>query len=135
VQPLGKLPQMYIILIEPGVEVPEKKTAWMYKNYDSIQSPTHGNINNIIDAVGKKDTFLIAKSIFNAFEQVNVPEYKISKELIQQLKEEGCINATLCGSGPTVFGISDDPEKLKSIAAKIKYKSIITSIEDVYQDE
>jgi len=121
------IPKFNIILIQPEIKLPDKKTQWMYSNYDNMIKKELGDIKKMISALSEGNQGQFFSSIYNTFTQLPVSEYDVSRELILNLERLGCKKASLCGSGPTVFGICDDVTILNKIQNKFPNISSITS--------
>ena len=59
----------------------------------------------------------------NIMEEVVIEEYPIVGELKKEMIRYGALGSIMSGSGPTVFGLFDDEEKLLRCKNHLKRKS------------
>ncbi len=103
VERIYNIPQFFVIIINPGFEI---KTSEAYSDI---------NLNE----VGKKNaTRKIIKQfnpelLHNDFEDSILRKYPDIKKIKDMLIKNKALNALLCGSGASVFGIFDDETKAK----------------------
>ncbi|MBI2659827.1 4-(cytidine 5'-diphospho)-2-C-methyl-D-erythritol kinase [Candidatus Woesearchaeota archaeon] len=93
-----------VMLINPGFRV---STKWAYSAFDK-QRPrikTNANVNALVKAIEKKDIKEIANNLHNDFETIITKKYRIVNEIRNNLLRNDALNASVSGSGPTVFGI------------------------------
>lgn len=98
-----------ILLVNPGIEV---STEYVYKNLKIKKSPIL-DMEKIILDIEKDDMKSLGRDIKNIMEEVVTKEYPIIKEIKKEMKRCGALGALMSGSGPTVFGLFDDKDKLK----------------------
>jgi 4-diphosphocytidyl-2-C-methyl-D-erythritol kinase len=117
---LKKAFSVKIVLINPGFAV---STKWAYSAFDR-QKPkikTDANIKDLIKALEKKDINAIADNIHNDFEPVIAKKYKIINEIKTNLLRNDALNATISGSGPTVFGVFNSIYEAREAFFKMQY--------------
>ena len=109
-----------IVLINPGFRVP---TKWAYSAYDRHKPKTKANadIASLIKAIEKKDIKEIARNVHNDFEPIVTKKYKMINEIKTNLLRNDALNATISGSGPTVFGIFNSIYEAREAFFKIQY--------------
>lgn len=112
--PLPSIPSCYILLVKPDISV---STKFVYENLDLAEHITHPDIDEIIDAINKKNLNHLIKNLGNVLETVTTKEYPIIKEIKEKMLELGALGSMMSGSGPTVFGIFTE----KKIAQKALY--------------
>ena len=109
-----------IVLVNPGFRV---STKWAYSAFDK-QKPKikfKASIDDLIKAIEKKDIKEIANNLHNDFEPIISKRYKILSEIKTNLLREDALNATISGSGPTVFGIFNSIYEAREAFFKIQY--------------
>ena len=60
----------------------------------------------------------------NVLESVTCPAYPVIDEIKAQMMKNGAVNAMMSGSGPTVFGIFDDPDKAEFARDQLKISGL-----------
>ena len=63
---------------------------------------------------------MIAGNLGNVLESVTIPEYPVIAQIKKVMMEYEALNAMMSGSGPTVFGLFDDPGKARAAYQKLK---------------
>ncbi|MBI3035123.1 4-(cytidine 5'-diphospho)-2-C-methyl-D-erythritol kinase [Candidatus Woesearchaeota archaeon] len=109
-----------IVLINPGFRV---STRWAYSTFDR-QRPrikTKADMKNLIKAIEKKDIKEIANNLHNDFEPIVTKKYKVISEIRSNLLRNDALNASVSGSGPTVFGIFNSIYEAREAFFKIQY--------------
>lgn len=97
-----------VLLVNPGIEV---STEYVYKNLEIKKSPKV-NMKNIIKYIEKDDILSLGENIENIMEDVVMKKHPIIEEIKRDMKNCGAVGALMSGSGPTVFGLFDDKDKL-----------------------
>lgn len=137
--PLNPMPDCSILLIKPDISV---STPVVYRGLDeraltvSAQSghPTddinaalgyisHPDINAQLKALSSNDLHALCANMGNLLEPVTCAAYPVITEIRSAMIEEGAISAMMSGSGPTVFGIYDDPDKAAHALRVLREKS------------
>ena len=109
-----------IVLINPGFRV---STKWAYSAFDR-QKPkikTKADVNALVKAIEKKDIKEIANNLHNDFEPVVFKKYKFLSEIKNDLLRNDALNATISGSGPTVFGVFNSIYEAREAFFKMQY--------------
>ena len=109
-----------IVLINPGFRV---STKWAYSTFDR-QKPkikTKADIRNLVKAIEKKDIKEIANNLHNDFEPIVTKKYKVINEIKSNLLRNDALNASVSGSGPTVFGIFNSIYEAREAFFKMQY--------------
>ena len=101
--PLPPVPQGYVLVGKPGVNV---STKFVYGRLDAANLKEHPDIDGMVAALGQKD-----------LRQVD----EIKKSMVRW----GALNALMSGSGPTVFGLFDDREKAEYASEKLKKSRLV----------
>jgi 4-diphosphocytidyl-2-C-methyl-D-erythritol kinase len=102
---------MWIVLVNPGFEVP---TKWVYQSLNLPLTNTAATYS-IPTFSGVRD---LAAALSNDLEKVTVTRYPVLAELKGFLLRQGAIGSLMSGSGPTVFGLFDnEPDAIKAEGA------------------
>ncbi|WP_353095553.1 4-(cytidine 5'-diphospho)-2-C-methyl-D-erythritol kinase [Tissierella praeacuta] len=97
-----------ILLVNPGVGV---STADVYKNL-KLNSRSRMNVEKIISSIENDDIKSLANSMTNIMEEVVIEKLPIIFEIKKDMMTYGALGSLMSGSGPTVFGLFDDLDKL-----------------------
>lgn len=112
---------LYIVLVNPGIRI---STKWAYDTFDKEKKLELNTIDVDIDSyINQKETILLSeirKYIYNRFDSIICKEYPIISRIKDHLKELGAFNATISGSGPTVYGIMENKRKALEVFNKLK---------------
>ena len=112
--PLPPLPPCTVVLSKPQRAV---STAEAYAEADHTRL-YHPNWLRMLDACAAADLDAICKEAGNVFEQiVDVPERVSIKQVMRRHHTKLC---QMSGSGPTVFGLFDDPEAAAACADELR---------------
>ncbi len=104
IEPVKKPHKMNVILINPGFKIETKN---VYKWYDAAKrkSKKKPSVQGIVGAMEKNNIDAFADSAYNDFDDVLCKKYPILKEIKTNLLRNRALNASISGSGPTVFGV------------------------------
>lgn len=111
--PLPKMPDAYILLVKPNINV---STGTVYERIDSAPVINRPDTNAMIDALRAQSVAGIADNLCNVMEAVTEKMYPVIGGIKQKMILNGALGSVMSGSGPTVFGIFDDFEKAKASA-------------------
>lgn len=111
--PLPKMPDAYILLVKPNINV---STGTVYERIDSAPVIDRPDTNAMIDALRAQSVAGIADNLCNVMEAVTEKMYPVIGGIKQKMILNGALGSVMSGSGPTVFGIFDDFEKAKASA-------------------
>jgi len=100
--PLGPPPPTWVMLVNPGFEVP---TGWVFANLNLRLTKSSNNIKLPTLEDWADDRTLIGPSLDNDLESVTVGRYPVIGEIKRKLLGLGADGALMSGSGPTVFGL------------------------------
>ncbi len=115
--PLPPMPKCYVLIAKPPISV---STKLVYEKLDSHEIENHPDIDGILGGLKEQDLYKVASCMGNVLEKVTIEEYPVIEEIKEVMKKEGAINAMMSGSGPTVFGLFDDKNKVREAGEKIK---------------
>lgn len=115
-----------ILLVNIGVEVP---TEYVYKSLNLNNRNLVVDVDKLIGYIDRDDLKKVAENMGNKLESVVIKEYPIIEIIKEEMVKLGALGALMSGSGPTVFGIFDDENKLYSCKERMerKYKKVIVT--------
>lgn len=105
----------HILLCNPGIEI---STAYAYSKVQLGEERL--DVDKLISCIEREDLHCVAKNLGNKMETLIIQEYPIIDKIKSTMIESGALGALMSGSGPTVFGIYDDEEKLLFTKDKLK---------------
>ena len=76
-----------------------------YEALDAQEIAVHPDIDGIIAGLESGDLRAITDAMGNVLENVTIPMHPVIKEIKNEMKAAGALNAMMSGSGPTVFGL------------------------------
>ena len=117
---IAQVPDCYVLIGKPGIGV-STKTAYESLQLDKIQSGMirdieNGNLLAMTDKMG------------NVFESGIIGKYPVIGEIKDLMEANGALKAMMSGSGPTVFGIFDDREKMEAAAAVLRQSNLAKTV-------
>ena len=115
--PLKPFKDKFILLGNPGIGI---STAYAYSKLDTMVERI--DIDNIISCMNNEDLPCVAKSMKNIMEPYIIKENPIIGEIKRSMIKHGALGALMSGSGPTVFGLFDDKEKMIFAHRKLSEK-------------
>lgn len=122
---ISPIPKSYILIGKPGVTV-STKMAYENLNLGSIEN--HPDIDGMIGDIQKGNLYEMTEKMGNVFEPGIIREYPVIQDIKNLMEENGALRAMMSGSGPTVFGIFDDKEKLKRATVKLKESRLARTV-------
>lgn len=109
----------YMVIIKPKISC---NTREMYKRIDEEnQIKKIDKTNEIVRALQKNDTKLIANNLYNSFEDV-MQDKKIMQIIKDELIKNGAIGSLMTGSGSCIYGIFEDKQMAKYAYKRLKEK-------------
>ena len=131
--PLPQIPQCQVLIAKPGISV---STKVVYESLDAMElkQEDHPDIDGMIEAINRQNIHEIAGKFGNVLELVTAGKYPVIGEIEQVMKEEGAVNAMMSGSGPTVFGIFDNRDKMAAAARSLRKSGLAKTVfaTDIY---
>jgi len=110
------------------IAVPDEKkpsTAWAYSVVDEKEiGKNMQKYERLLEGLNKADVALVAENIWNDFERPVSRHYPVVVEIKKLMLENGALNATLAGSGLSVFGIFPDKKSLKNAGRRLEKTGI-----------
>ena len=111
----------WILIGKPGINV---STKFVYGNLHLDEVTEHPDIDGMVQAIRNHDLYGITDRMGNVLESVTCPAYPVIDEIKAQMMKNGAVNAMMSGSGPTVFGIFDDPDKAEFARDQLKISGL-----------
>ena len=123
-----------MVIIKPKICCNTKEMFERLDTQDNIKQLNTSE--NIIKALKNKDIKLLAKNLYNVFEEV-IPEKESIKNIKKELIKNGALNALMTGSGSSVYGIFEDKQSAKKayMELKDKYETYICTSYNVKKEE
>lgn len=108
----------HILLINPGFAV---STEEVYKKLNLGCTKTT-DMKGIISAMENNDLEYLVNNMVNEMEMVVIADHPIVGQIKNDMLECGAMEALMSGSGPTVFGLFKEEEKLDYCKEKLSNK-------------
>lgn len=113
---LPDIPRVTFLIAKPPVSV---STQEAYRDFDSLKTVKHPDIDAQTDAIYKGDIREITALCGNVLETVTAGKYPEIGKLEVIMEENGAIKAMMSGSGPTVFGVFEDEATAEAAKQKV----------------
>jgi 4-(cytidine 5'-diphospho)-2-C-methyl-D-erythritol kinase len=117
---LPPMPQCQVLLAKPAISV---STKYVYENLhaNSLKPQQHPDIDGMIEAIGEGNLLEVSKHLGNVLELVTARKYPVIEEIKNVMRRHGALGALMSGSGPTVFGLFDNPKAASSAYEELRY--------------
>ncbi|EGD51535.1 4-(cytidine 5'-diphospho)-2-C-methyl-D-erythritol kinase [Thermoanaerobacter brockii subsp. lactiethylicus] len=112
-----KVPSMSLLLVKPDIEISTKE---IYDKWDRLNFKSHHATFLVAQAIQEGNIYKIAENIKNDLELVTSRECEVINQIKEELLKKGALGCAMSGSGPTVYGIFDDLERLKRAYEDLK---------------
>lgn len=122
---IAQVPDCYVLIGKPGIGV-STKTAYESLQLDKIQS--HPDIDGMIRDIENGNLLAMTDKMGNVFESGIIGKYSVIGEIKDLMEANGALKAMMSGSGPTVFGIFDDREKMEAAAAVLRQSNLAKTV-------
>jgi 4-diphosphocytidyl-2-C-methyl-D-erythritol kinase len=103
-----------VLLVFPGFPV---ATSWVYQNLKLKLTKRENNISILRKNLSLSDITSLGSRLYNDLEPVVIQRFPEVQVVKDELEAWGALGVLLSGSGSTVFGIFDDPEKARVACA------------------
>lgn len=123
--PIKGLPSVHVLVAKPPVNVSTKE---IYTNLKANELETHPDVDGMVEALESQNLYAIADRMENVLETVTVDMHPEIEELKTLMKEQGALNAIMSGSGPTVFGLFEDKDKVWEAAMMISDEELAPEV-------
>lgn len=116
--PLPPLPQCWIVVCKPDFPV---STPELFARIDSVRLRCRPDTEGALAALAAGDLPGVARRMYNVFEDV-LPERQRAR--VAQIKhiliQSGALGANMSGTGPTAFGLFEEPEPAQDAFRQLK---------------
>ena len=123
--PLPPLPECHVVLCKPHFPV---STPELFGRIDSMKLRCRPDTAGMLEALKRQDLEGVARRLYNVFEDI-LPARRRAEVLSirNALIQFGALGACMSGTGPTVFGLFDDPA-----AAHSAWEELSASYRDTF---
>ena len=122
---IAQIPDCFVLIGKPGISV-STKMAYESLQLDKISS--HPDIDGMIRDIENGDLLTMTEKMGNVFEPGIIEKYPVIGEIKELMEDNGALKAMMSGSGPTVFGIFDDREKMEVAAAVLRESGLAKTV-------
>ena len=122
---IAQIPDCFVLIGKPGISV-STKMAYESLQLDKISS--HPDIDGMIRDIETGDLLTMTEKMGNVFEPGIIEKYPVIGEIKDLMEDNGALKAMMSGSGPTVFGIFDDCEKMEAAAAVLRESGLAKTV-------
>ncbi len=129
---IPRMPDCYVLIAKPSIHV---STKFVYSHLVLDENTVHPDIDQMIAAMKKRNLHQLCRRLGNVLETVTIPAHPEIAEIKKCMMENGALGALMSGSGPTVFGLFDDPEQAraaKKICRALPYRCFVF-VTDLYR--
>ena len=125
---ITQVPDCFVLIGKPGINV-STKAAYESLRLDKISS--HPDIDGMIGDIERGDLLAMTQKMGNVFEPGIIEKYPVIGEIKALMESHGALKAMMSGSGPTVFGIFDDREKMEAAAEVLRESRLAKTVFEV----
>lgn len=122
---IPQMPECYVLIGKPAVTV---STKMAYETLKLQEISHHPDIDGMIQDISNGDLSSMVSKMGNVFEPGIIGKYPVIQEIKDFMEANGALKAMMSGSGPTVFGIFDDAEKLEAAAAALRESHLAKTV-------
>ena len=122
---ITQVPDCFVLIGKPGINV-STKVAYESLQLDKISS--HPDIDGMIGDIERGDLLAMTQKMGNVFEPGIIEKYPVIGEIKALMESHGALKAMMSGSGPTVFGIFDDREKMDAAAEVLRESRLAKTV-------
>lgn len=116
IRPLAPLPKLWVLLAKPDIEV---STATVYKNFNPGVVSKRPGTTAMIAAIEGKDYRMITEQMANVLETVTLKMHPEVERIKKLMVSYGIRDVMMSGSGPTVFGLSQEEDQIIKAAREL----------------
>ncbi len=102
-------------------KLPMRAFSWIRFRY-------HPDIDGMIGDIERGDLLAMTQKMGNVFEPGIIEKYPVIGEIKALMESHGALKAMMSGSGPTVFGIFDDSEKMEAAAEVLRESRLAKTV-------
>lgn len=122
---IAQVPRCYVLVGKPGINV-STKAAYESLELDKIKD--RPDIDGMIRDIENGDLYAMTSKMGNVFEPGIIARYPVIQQIKDLMEENGALKAMMSGSGPTVFGIFDEKEKMEKAAAILRESKLAKTV-------
>ena len=122
---ITQVPDCFVLIGKPGINV-STKAAYESLQLDKISS--HPDIDGMIGDIERGDLLAMTQKMGNVFEPGIIEKYPVFGEIKALMESHGALKAMMSGSGPTVFGIFDNREKMEAAAEVLRESRLAKTV-------
>lgn len=111
--PLKSLSGFGVLLVNPPYSVSTKE---VYNRLDVKNIKTRPDTQGMISHIKERNIEKISSGLCNVLEEVTLKLYPKLSDIKKQLIQRGALGSLMSGSGPTVFGLFENPRDAKRAA-------------------
>ena len=126
----GLTKDVCILVCKPDLFVSTKE---VYECIDSKDIDKRPNNKFLIECLKNEDTRQLAENMFNVLEGVTMDKHPVIQQIKDIMTNNRALGAMMSGSGPTVFGLSENREdavKCKAILEKQFKQTFVVACEE-----
>lgn len=112
---LPPCPQLGLVLVNPPFGV---STASVYRAFSPGTAAKRPDNRAMVKAIGEGKVSAIVENLCNVLEPVTAKMHPEIASIKEKLGEAGALGALMSGSGPTVFGLAENLEAARAVAAR-----------------
>lgn len=116
-EPLKSFKDKLILLANFGLPISSRE---VYESLNLNNSKREIDIRSKVKFIEDDNLLGLAQSMENIMETVVLKEYSELRDIKNIMLEEGALGSLMSGSGPTIFGIFNDEEKILSCSKRLK---------------
>lgn len=110
--PLDPLPRCHVVVCKPAFSI---STPELFRAVDGVRLKCRPDTDGVLSALAAGDLGGVARRMYNVFEDVLPPRQRAEVRSIRSvLVGHGALGANMSGTGPTVFGLFDDPDRARA---------------------
>ena len=117
--PLPAMPHCSLVIAKPKIHV---STKFVYGNLKVGELTEHPDIDGQVQALRENNLEQLVTRMGNVLETVTIPAYPVIDEIKHTMMKYGAMGAMMSGSGPTVFGLFEDPAAAARCVDEIRKK-------------
>lgn len=122
---IPQVPKCYVLVGKPAVTV---STKMAYETLKLGEITEHPDIDGMIHDIKNGELYSMVSKMGNVFEPGIIGRYPVIQEIKDLMEANGALKAMMSGSGPTVFGIFDDADKMEAAAAVLRESHLAKTV-------
>ncbi len=112
------LTRCHVVICKPPFPI---STPELFRAVDGVRLRCRPDTDGVLSALAAGDLGGVARRMYNVFEDVLPPRQRAEVRGIRSvLVQHGALGANMSGTGPTVFGLFDDPDRARSACEELR---------------